>query len=59
MTDDLCYTWRTQDQSIPATDDGHDERINALVRFIARCAAEADYHELHDLIHTDPDERNT
>lgn len=59
MTDDLCYTWRSQDKATPQKGNTHDERIDALVRFIARCAAEADYHELHDLIHTDLDERNT
>lgn len=49
MTDDLCYTRSIQEKSTRAKGK-HDERIIALVKFIARCAAEDDYHKLHNLI---------
>lgn len=50
MNENICYTGSTQNRRNPATDRKHDERITALVRFIARCAASADYHDLHNLI---------
>ena len=53
MTDDLCYTRSIQDKKTPTGESKHDERIVALVRFIARCAASDDYHKLHNLIEED------
>lgn len=50
MTNKICYTKTTQHKKGSANQSKHDERIKALVRFVARCAAADDYHDLHNLI---------
>ena len=54
MTDKMIYTKPSNKKAIKPFN--QDDRIRALVRFIARCAAENDYKKLHDLIEKDLEE---
>ena len=53
MTTKPCYSDHTDKNRIPETNDPQDDRIKALVRFMARCAAKSDYHQLSNILEKD------
>lgn len=58
MTDQPCYTAPTDTNTHDQCKTPHDERIIAIVRFMARCAAKSKYNELHDLLERDLNNEN-